>query len=66
MQLHDIHASIQGANPNAIGTTSSMDAYTRAHLSDASMKIEKALDAQYAIGSDNGGGSLGMIRRFGE
>jgi hypothetical protein len=66
MQLHDIHASIQGANPNAIGTSSSMDAYTRAHLSDASMKIKKALDAQYAIGSDNDGGSLGMIRRFGE
>jgi hypothetical protein len=66
MQLHDILASIQGANPNAIGTSSSMDAYTRAHLSDASMKIEKALDARYAIGSDNGEGSLGMIRRFGE
>ncbi len=50
MQLVDILASIDGAIAS--------DAYTRAHLSDASMKIEKALDAQFTIGGVSGGGML--------
>ncbi len=48
MQLQDILAAIRNANAS--------DAYTRAHLSDASMKIEKALDAQFTIGGSGGGG----------
>jgi hypothetical protein len=67
MQLHEILASIQSANLNAVGTPSSMDAYTRAHLSDASMKIEKALNAQYTIGGDSGvGGGFDIMSFFGE
>ncbi len=52
MQLVDILAAIQTANANQA------DAYTRAHLSDASMKIEKALNAQFTIGGDGGGGGV--------
>jgi hypothetical protein len=67
LQLHDILASIQGANPNAIGSPSSMDVYTRAHLIDASMKIEKVLNAQFTIGSDSGGGGgFDFFMLFGE
>jgi hypothetical protein len=67
MQLYDILASIKSANPNAVGTASSMDAYTRAHLSDASMRIEKALNAQFTIGGDSGGGGgFDIMSRFGE
>lgn len=50
MQLVDILASIDGATAS--------DAYTRAHLSDTSMKIEKALDAQFTIGGDSSSGML--------
>ena len=67
LQLHDIFASIKSANPNAAGSASSMDAYTRAHLSDAAMKIEKALNAQFTIGGDSGGGgTLDFSLFFGE
>jgi len=67
LQLHDILASIQGANPNAIGSPSSMDVYTRAHLIDASMKIEKVLNAQFTIGGDSGGGGgFDFFMLFGE
>lgn len=48
LQLHDILAATENANAS--------DAYSRAHLSDASMKIEKALDAQFSIGNSGGGG----------
>jgi hypothetical protein len=58
MQLVDILAEIQSTNAS--------DAYTRAHLSDASMKIEKALNAQYAIGGDSGGGTFDIMSLFGE
>jgi len=58
MQLTDILAKIQIANAS--------DAYTRAHLADASMKIEKALNAQYTVGGDSGGGGLDIMSRFGE
>jgi hypothetical protein len=50
MQLRDILDAIEGAK--------SSDAYTRAHLADASVKIEKALEAQFTIGSSGGLGGL--------
>ena len=59
MQLVDILAAIQAANAS--------DAYTRAHLSDASMKIDKALNAQFTIGGDSGGGGgFDLSSFFGE
>lgn len=59
MQLVEILASIESAKAR--------DAYTRAHLSDASMRIEKALNAQYTIGNDGGGGgSFNIMSLFGE
>jgi len=59
MQLIDILAAINSANAT--------DAYTRAHLSDAAMKIEKALNAQFTIGGDNGGGiRIDFSSLFGE
>ena len=61
MQLIDILAEIKLAQGNA------SDAYTRAHLSDASMKIEKALNAQFTIGGDSGGGGMfDLMFLFGE
>jgi hypothetical protein len=61
MQLVDILQAI--SSPTAIET----DAYTRAHLYDASKRIEKALNAQFTIGGDNGGGGgLDFSFLFGE
>jgi len=61
MQLIEIIEVIQATNTNRA------DAYTRAHLADASMKIEKALNAQYRIGSDGGGGgTFDLMSLFGE
>ncbi|MBC8421538.1 zinc-dependent metalloprotease [bacterium] len=60
MQLVDILAWIQAANANRL------DAYTRAHLGDSSMKIEKALNAQFTIGSDGGSASFDIMSLFGE
>jgi hypothetical protein len=61
LQLVDILTEIEASNAN------SADAYTRAHLSDASMKIEKALNAQFTIGSDSGGGGgFDIMSMFGE
>jgi len=48
MQLVDIQKQLKNAKAK--------DAYTRAHLADASMKIKKALNAQFTIGGDSGGG----------
>ena len=48
LQLVDILAAIESASAN--------DAYTRAHLVDSAMKIEKALNAQFTIGDESGGG----------
>jgi hypothetical protein len=50
MQLVEILAEIKDAD------TGDLDAYTRAHLVDAEMKIDKALNAQFTIGGDSGGG----------
>ncbi|HIB51122.1 MAG TPA: DUF5117 domain-containing protein [Phycisphaerales bacterium] len=59
MQLKDILKLIDKAKAK--------DAYTRAHLSDASMKIEKALNAQFTISSDSGGGGrIDFSSFFGE
>jgi hypothetical protein len=61
MQLIEILAVIQATD------TKRADAYTRAHLADASMKIEKTLNAQYSIGSDGGGGGgIDFMSLFGE
>ena len=61
MQLQNILKQIKKAE------TKNTDAYTRAHLADAQMKIEKALDAQFTIGGDSGGGGmLDFFMFFGE
>ena len=52
MQLQNILKQIKKAEAK------NTDAYTRAHLADAQMKIEKALDAQFTIGGDSGGGGM--------
>jgi hypothetical protein len=56
MQLEDIGNLINGANAS--------DAYTRAHLADASKRIEKALNAQFTIGSSSDGGMLDFSMFF--
>ncbi|MAI66659.1 MAG: hypothetical protein CMJ26_02130 [Phycisphaerae bacterium] len=59
MQLQGIQKQLKSA--------SAKDAYTRAHLADSSMKIKKALNAQFTIGADSGGGGrLDFMSRFGE
>ena len=59
MQLKDIQKQIKEAKAN--------DAYARAHLADADMKIKKALNAQFTIGSDSGGGgAIDFSMLFGE
>ena len=56
MQLRDILDAIEVAK--------SSDAYTRAHLADASVKIEKALEAQFTIGGSGGLGGLSDFMLF--
>jgi hypothetical protein len=58
MQLEDIGTAIDGANAS--------DAYTRAHLADASKRIEKALNAQFTIGSSGGSMTFDIMSFFGE
>jgi hypothetical protein len=59
MQLQDIQKQLKNAEAK--------DAYTRAHLADASMKIKKALNAQFTIGGGGGGGGdLDFSMFFGE
>ena len=58
MQLEDIGTAIDGANAS--------DAYTRAHLADASKRIEKALNAQFTIGSSGGSMTFDIMSIFGE
>ena len=59
MQLIEIQKQIQIENAN--------DAYTRAHLADTEMKIQKALNAQFTIGGDSGGGGgIDFMSLFGE
>ena len=43
MQLSEIKDAIDSAKAS--------DTYTRAHLADASTRIQKALDAQFAVSS---------------
>ena len=56
MQLQDILDLINGANAT--------DAYTRSHLADASKRIEKALNAQFTIGSSSGPSMLDFMMLF--
>ena len=58
MQLQDIQKQLKNAKAK--------DAYTKAHLADASMKIKKALNAQFTIGGDSGGGGFDIMSLFGE
>ncbi|MCZ6837444.1 MAG: zinc-dependent metalloprotease [Planctomycetota bacterium] len=44
--------------------SSRLDTYTMAHLSEASVRIEKALDAQYIYNADDVGGSGGGMPFF--
>ncbi|MEE2907476.1 MAG: zinc-dependent metalloprotease [Planctomycetota bacterium] len=53
MQLREILADIKDVK------TRGMDAYSKAHLAEASSKIERALDAQYLYNTDDiSGGSI--------
>ena len=45
MQLGDLQQSIQ----RALDNRDALDPYTRAHLTDASKRISKALEAQYVM-----------------
>jgi hypothetical protein len=59
MQLKDIQNQLKNVKSN--------DAYTRAHLADAEMKIKKALNAQFTIvGDSGGGGRVDFSSLFGE
>jgi vancomycin resistance protein YoaR len=59
MQLKEIQKQLKSAKAD--------DAYTRAHLADAEMKIKKALNAQFTIGGDSsGGGGFDIMSLFGE
>jgi hypothetical protein len=59
MQLQDIQKQLKDAKAS--------DAYTRAHLADVSMKIKKALNAQFTIGGESsGGGGFDVMSLFGE
>lgn len=49
---------------DAIGDAIANDAYTRAHLADASVKIRKALDAQFTIGGGGGGGMIDFMSLY--
>ena len=59
LQLQEILAELQDAQAN--------DAYTRAHIMDAKIKIQKALNAQFTIGSSAvGGGGIDFSSMFGK
>ena len=59
MQLKEIQKQIKNAK--------AIDAYTLAHLADTEMKIQKALNAQFTIGGDSGGGGgFDFMSLFGE
>ncbi|MBT5409716.1 MAG: hypothetical protein HOK75_05575, partial [Phycisphaerae bacterium] len=59
LQLQEILAELQDAQAN--------DAYTRAHIMDAKIKIQKALNAQFTIGgSAAGGGGIDFSSMFGK
>ncbi|MDE1037398.1 MAG: zinc-dependent metalloprotease [Phycisphaerales bacterium] len=59
LQLHEILAELQDAQAS--------DAYTRAHIMDSKIKIQKALSAQFTIGgSAAGGGGIDFSSMFGK
>ncbi len=45
---------------------SGLDAYTKAHLSEAALRIEKALDAQFIYNADRIGGGAPRVILFGQ
>jgi hypothetical protein len=59
LQLQEILAELQDAQAS--------DAYTRAHIMDSKIKIQKALNAQFTIGgSAAGGGGIDFSSMFGK
>ena len=46
--------------------TAGLDAYTKAHLDEAKLRIDKALDAGYIINAGGLGGGGGMIIMMGQ
>ncbi|MCC6285818.1 MAG: zinc-dependent metalloprotease [Phycisphaerales bacterium] len=58
MNLRDLLETIDGSLKN---NGSRMDAYTKAHLSDARTRIEKALDAHYTMNAGGSGGGTTII-----
>ena len=60
MHLRELKESIDGAMGG------SLDAYTKAHLQEASVRIEKALDADYIYNAEDMSGGGGMTIIFGQ
>lgn len=61
MKLREINKKITGIIGEKGDKTGSLDAYTFAHLSEAKIRIEKALDAQYIYNQSSGGGGFGGL-----
>jgi Met-zincin/Domain of unknown function (DUF5117) len=60
MHLRELKESIDGVMGD------SLDAYTKAHLQEASVRIEKALDADYIYNAEDMAGGGGMTIIFGQ
>lgn len=63
MELSDLKDSID-AKLDSSGD--SLDPYSKAHLVEASTRIEKALDAEYVYNQSSGGAGLGSFLIFGK
>jgi len=61
-KLRDLQGKIEKASKNG----SKIDPYSLAHLSEAKMRIEKALDADYIYNLGSGGFGMGMGMFFGQ
>mgnify|MGYP001341658758 CR=1 FL=1 len=55
---------LQGKLAESLKNASRLDTYTRAHLSEANVRIEKALEAQYVY--NGGGGGATVINFYGK
>jgi hypothetical protein len=62
-QLHDKIAGIIGPKGDKAGN---LDTYSLAHLSEAALRIEKALDAQYVYNQSSGMGGFPFSMFFGQ
>tara|TARA_R110000744_G_scaffold114184_2_gene213631 strand:- start:8380 stop:11598 length:3219 start_codon:yes stop_codon:yes gene_type:complete len=61
MDLRDLKKTIDGSLKSG-----SLDGYTKAHLQEASVRIEKALDADYIYNAEDMAGGGGMTIIFGQ